>query len=145
MLGCASNWMRCCVASSYVLAVHTLVGAGIIHTRKAEEDDNRLSYLATKFLSTGEGAYLNWLRLYDPDKAWDTPNFRRELDSCPNPLYYASLGGIADTANRLVEEGTDVNAQGGYYGNALQAASAEGHDRIVEVLLSKVAVQELGN
>ncbi|OBT84786.1 hypothetical protein VE02_06923 [Pseudogymnoascus sp. 03VT05] len=40
----------------------------IIHTRKAEEDDNRLSYLATKLLSTGDGAYLNWLRLYDPDR-----------------------------------------------------------------------------
>ncbi|OBT50693.1 hypothetical protein VE04_09070 [Pseudogymnoascus sp. 24MN13] len=58
----------------------------VSHTRKAEEDDNRLSSVATKFLSTGEGAYLNWLRLYDPDRAWITPNFRRELDSCPNPL-----------------------------------------------------------
>jgi hypothetical protein len=29
--------------------------------------------------------------------------------------------------------------QGGHYGNALQAASANGHDRIVELLLSKGA------
>ncbi|KAL5344963.1 hypothetical protein ACLOAV_009916 [Pseudogymnoascus australis] len=111
----------------------------IIHTCKAEEDDNQLSYLATKFLSTGDSAYLNWLRLYDPDKASGTPNFRRELDSCPNPLYYASLGGIANTANRLVEEGANVNAKGGDFGNALQAASARGHDKIIEVLLSKGA------
>jgi hypothetical protein len=73
-----------------------------------------------KLLSTGDGAYLNWLRLYDPDeRVWWTPNFRRELDSCPNPLYYASLSGLANTACRVVQEGADVNAQGGYYGNAL--------------------------
>ncbi|KFY98731.1 hypothetical protein V500_01563 [Pseudogymnoascus sp. VKM F-4518 (FW-2643)] len=111
----------------------------IIHASNGEEDDNRLSYLATKFLSTRDGAYLNWLRLYDPDKAWGTPNFRRKLDSCPNPLYYASLGGIANTANQLVEEGDDVNAQGGHFGNALQAASVGGHVKTVEVLLSKGA------
>ncbi|KFZ15388.1 hypothetical protein V501_02734 [Pseudogymnoascus sp. VKM F-4519 (FW-2642)] len=35
----------------------------IMHTRNGEESDNRLSYIATKFLSTGDGAYLNWLRL----------------------------------------------------------------------------------
>jgi hypothetical protein len=111
----------------------------IFHTCNGEEDDNRLSYLAAKFLSTGKGAYLNWLRLYDPDKVLDTPNFRRELDSCPNPLYYTSLGGLAITACRLVEEGADVNAQGGEYSNALQAASDRGHDKIVDVLLSKGA------
>jgi hypothetical protein len=112
----------------------------IIHTHNAEEHDNRLSYLATKLLSTGDGAYLNWLRLYDPDKPWEKPDFRRELDQCPNPLYYASLGGLANTASRLVQEGADVNAQGGGdYGNALQAASAGGHDKTVELLLSRGA------
>ena len=39
----------------------------------------------------------------------------------------------------MVDKGTDVNAQGGRYRNALHAASAEGHDKIVEVLLSKGA------
>ncbi|KFY18095.1 hypothetical protein V492_00149 [Pseudogymnoascus sp. VKM F-4246] len=106
------------------------------HTRHGEEDDNRLSYLAATFLSTGDGAYLNWLRLYDPVQPWHV-EMRKELDSCPNPLYYASLGGIANTAGQLIEDGADVNAQGGQYGNALQVASAEGHDKIVEVLLSK--------
>ena len=112
----------------------------IIHTCDGEEDDNQLSYLAMKILSTGDGAYLNWLRLYDPDEGvWRTPNFRRELDSCPNPLYYASLSGLANTACRIVQEGANVNAQGGKDSNALQAASSEGHDKIVEVLLSKGA------
>jgi hypothetical protein len=34
----------------------------------------------------------------------------------------------------------DINAQVGQYSNALQAASAEGRDKIVEVLISKGAV-----
>ncbi|OAF55629.1 hypothetical protein VC83_07589 [Pseudogymnoascus destructans] len=136
----------------YILAQYS-AEHWIIHTRNGEEGDNQLTYLATKFLSTGDGAYLNWLRLHDPDDAylnwlrlhypddgvWRTSNFRRELDSCPNPLYYASLGGIADTAARLAEEDANVNSQGGHYGNALQAASAGGHEKLVGVLLSKGA------
>ena len=33
----------------------------------------------------------------------------------------------------------DVNAEGGYYGNTLQAASAEGHGTVVWLLLQKGA------
>ncbi|KFZ24483.1 hypothetical protein V502_01035 [Pseudogymnoascus sp. VKM F-4520 (FW-2644)] len=151
------------VRNVYALAQYS-VEHWVIHTRKAEEDDNRLSYLATKFLSTGEGAYLNWLRLYDPDNAWATPNFRRELDSCPNPLWGQRRRQRARRSLRQRAPGSiswrprqgtrvlihfgdsaDVNAQGGAYGNALQAASDGGHDKVVEVLLSKGAVQELGN
>ncbi|KAF7511461.1 hypothetical protein GJ744_004650 [Endocarpon pusillum] len=39
----------------------------------------------------------------------------------------------------LLDKGTEVNAQGGYYGNALQAASAKGHEKVVEMLLDKGA------
>jgi hypothetical protein len=31
----------------------------------------------------------------------------------------------------LLDQGADVNAQGGHYGSALQAASAEGHKEVV--------------
>jgi len=39
----------------------------------------------------------------------------------------------------LLDNGADVNAQGGYYGNALQAASFEGSDTAVQMLLDKGA------
>jgi ankyrin repeat protein len=39
----------------------------------------------------------------------------------------------------LLEKGADVNAQGGHYGNALQAASDGGHDSVVTLLLEKGA------
>ena len=35
--------------------------------------------------------------------------------------------------------GADVNAQGGKYGNALQAALGKGHDQIVRMLLDEGA------
>ncbi|KAF2677730.1 hypothetical protein K458DRAFT_279074, partial [Lentithecium fluviatile CBS 122367] len=39
----------------------------------------------------------------------------------------------------LLREGADVNAQGGAYGNALQAASSGGHEQVVKLLLKKNA------
>jgi len=42
----------------------------------------------------------------------------------------------------LLEKGADVNAQGGRYGNILQAASAQGHEAVVK-LLDQLAVQSV--
>jgi ankyrin repeat protein len=39
----------------------------------------------------------------------------------------------------LLDKGADVNAQGGKFGNALYAASAEGHEQVVKLLLDKGA------
>ena len=39
----------------------------------------------------------------------------------------------------LLDKGADVNAQGGYYGNALRAASCKGHEKVVQMLLDKGA------
>jgi hypothetical protein len=38
-------------------------------------------------------------------------------------------------ARILIEKGADVNAQGGYYGNALQAASHGGHEQVARLLI----------
>jgi ankyrin repeat protein len=51
------------------------------------------------------------------------------------PLYYAALLGFSTVARLLLDAGADVNAQGGHYGNALQAASAKGHEQVVKMLL----------
>jgi ankyrin repeat protein len=39
----------------------------------------------------------------------------------------------------LLNKGADVNAHGGHYGNALQAASVDGHNQVVKMLLDKGA------
>ena len=39
----------------------------------------------------------------------------------------------------LLAKGANVNARGGYYGNAPTAALAHSHDKVVQMLLAKVA------
>ncbi len=47
----------------------------------------------------------------------------------------ASLRGYENIVQLLIKKGADVNAEGGEYGNALQAASEEGHENIVQLLI----------
>lgn len=54
-------------------------------------------------------------------------------------LGIASLLGLKYVAESFLNEGADVNAQGGEYGNALQAASSGGHGQVVQMLLDKGA------
>ena len=56
-----------------------------------------------------------------------------------NLLYAVSLYGYYELVQVLLEKGAYVNAQGGYYGNALQAASWHRHEIGVELLLENVA------
>ncbi|CAI7621152.1 unnamed protein product, partial [Penicillium pancosmium] len=55
------------------------------------------------------------------------------------PVISASMNGYEKVVQLLLEKGAEVNAQGGVYGNALQAASHEGHDKIVQLLLKEGA------
>jgi ankyrin repeat protein len=82
-----------------------------------------------------ETTFQRWCRLYQAD---------RQRDNEPGPprasrLYYACLGGLSWAARDLTTEGADVNAQGGEYGNALQAASLHGNLEVVQLLLDKGA------
>lgn len=83
-----------------------------------------------KFLEE-EVTFQRWSRLYQADRSWDDD---------PGPprasrLYYACLNGLFVPARDLICKGADVNTQGGYYSNALQAASYGGHQEIVKLLL----------
>jgi ankyrin repeat protein len=64
-----------------------------------------------------------------------------EDENGARPLHYASIRGNATIVELLLSKGANVNTQGGYYGNALQAAScnSDGGTAIVELLLSKGA------
>ncbi|KAF5268142.1 hypothetical protein FOXYS1_962, partial [Fusarium oxysporum] len=82
-----------------------------------------------------EMTFQRWCRLYQADRAWDNePGLPRA-----SRLYYACLGGLSWAARHLTTEGADVNAQGGEYGNALQAASYQGYLEIVQLLLDEGA------
>ncbi|KFY31884.1 hypothetical protein V493_00710 [Pseudogymnoascus sp. VKM F-4281 (FW-2241)] len=105
--------------------------------RAAAHGEHLGGQLFIDLLSSGNGAYLNWLRIHNPDAPKHGPNFERTLETLPTPLYYAALGGLTEIVRLLiVEVDADIRGYRGHYGNALQAASVEGHDRFVELLPS---------
>jgi hypothetical protein len=108
------------------------------HLRKTQ-DQTEGSQLAMILMSDDNPAYLNWIKLYDPDTPWQGPDLEKGLKSVATPLYYAALYGLNMTTRLLLDEGAEVNAQGGLYGNALQAASSRGHEQVVTTLLDKGA------
>ncbi|KAJ9480589.1 hypothetical protein VN97_g12962, partial [Penicillium thymicola] len=55
------------------------------------------------------------------------------------PIIWASLNGHDRVVQMLLERGADVNAQGGNYGNALQAACFRGPHKIAQMLLERGA------
>ena len=54
-------------------------------------------------------------------------------------LALASYLGVKQVVQMLLDEGANVNLQGGEYGTALQAASAGGHSEVVQMLLDNGA------
>ena len=55
-------------------------------------------------------------------------------------LYRVAEAGDVDAVTIFLNANADVNAQGGEYGNALQAASMRGNERVVQLLLDKGAI-----
>ena len=49
------------------------------------------------------------------------------------PVIFASLNGH-EVVQLLLDKGAKVNTKGGLCGNALQAASLEGHNKILEII-----------
>ncbi|KAF2268003.1 ankyrin, partial [Lojkania enalia] len=66
-------------------------------------------------------------------------DIRSKSDMVNASLHLAVEKGYPGTVQMLLDGGADVNAQGGRYGNALQAASSEGHEQIVRLLVDKGA------
>ncbi|KAE8823749.1 hypothetical protein PTNB73_10123 [Pyrenophora teres f. teres] len=109
------------------------------HFRKTGDQIEQASQLAMSLMAIEEPPYLNWIRLHDPDRTWEGPNLEKSIDHVPVPLYYATMLGFSTITRLLLDKGADVNAQGGDYGNALQAASYQGHEQVVKTLLDKGA------
>jgi hypothetical protein len=108
------------------------------HARVAGENDNILHRLITELLMSKKDAYVNCIRLFDPDSARQRPDITKSSKSVAPPLYYASLTGVIEAVRLLLESGADINAQG-WHGSALLAASYRGYDRIVQRLLESGA------
>uniref|UniRef100_A0A8H7KAE8 Nephrocystin 3-like N-terminal domain-containing protein n=1 Tax=Bionectria ochroleuca TaxID=29856 RepID=A0A8H7KAE8_BIOOC len=85
-----------------------------------------------RFLSDERTRHI-WGSLYNPD--FPTTDIQGPYKMA-TPLYYASLAGLAHTVTKLLQIGADpMNADGGEYGNSLQAACAAGQEEVVKILL----------
>lgn len=90
----------------------------------SKRDRERITLLSMELVDPSNNAYMNWIRLHDPDYPWrKSPNMMLDVASIASPLYYMSLVGLVETVRCLLKNGAGVNAEGGLYGNALQAAS----------------------
>jgi len=111
------------------------------HLEEAGEDEEELSQLAMRLLSTENPAYANWIRIYGPDNTCIDTHIRtadRGSDSygISMPLYYVAMLGLSKIAKLLIDQGAQVNAQNGRSGSALHAASFWGHKPVVELLIT---------
>lgn len=82
---------------------------------------------------------LRWLQIYNIDMEWRDPDFSLVAGDLPAPIYYAARIGISGLFFRTLSANVDVNAQGGYYGNALQEASVYSHEEVVRLLFDEGA------
>ncbi|KAK5678017.1 hypothetical protein LTR17_027677 [Elasticomyces elasticus] len=104
-------------------------------TQIAQQPGTEGDYEALLF--TSEEVMHDWLLVHQPDVDWLLPF--EGVENKGSGLYYASSIGLGATVLTLIEKGADVNAQGGYFGNALQAASEGGHEEVVAILLKQKA------
>src|ERR1700733_10295306 len=99
----------------------------VMHVRYGVEegmDIQQDKLIMTLFQPWHTTPFISWVRIYDVDKPW---GINRDMSNIASTLYYASSAGLLLAVQALVNE-VDVNAQGGEYGNALQAASYSGHE-----------------
>ena len=105
---------------------------------KAESQSSSVFALTMKLLTGENTAFVNWVRLCDIDQFY-LLNLQKERVDIATPLYYASVAGLTEATHALLEMQACINAQGGRYRNALQAAASEGHFAIAKLLIEKGA------
>ncbi|KAK6400537.1 hypothetical protein LTR81_024200 [Elasticomyces elasticus] len=87
---------------------------------------------ATVFLCTAAVKH-DWLSIHQPDRPHQAPF--SQLEDVGSDLYYPSVTGLHTVAVKLLEAGSGINAQGGEYGCALNAASCRGHEKLAKTLI----------
>ena len=109
------------------------------HAHNIDITRGRTLFGLASSLSTNDAGFLTWMQLSDPENDHDDLDLSRTLNDLALPLYYVAFVGLSEVVESIVRQNTDINAQGGFYGNALQAASVEGHEKVVQMLLDRGA------
>ncbi|KAH7386811.1 hypothetical protein DE146DRAFT_759229 [Phaeosphaeria sp. MPI-PUGE-AT-0046c] len=110
-----------------------------LHAAKTGDQSKETKDMAIRLFCKKQAAFVNWVRLWDPERPWEMPELHKDREEILDPLYYAACLDLRDVVTFLLNKGADVNAQGGDYGNALEAAAFKGNKAIVRLLLNKNA------
>lgn len=94
--------------------------------------DSVLDQMILNLLNPDKLCHWNALRAHNPERV---VSLHLRVEELGSPLYYASLLGLLNIVRALIGSGVDVNAHGGRYGNALQAAACSGEERVIKLLL----------
>ncbi|CAF3557114.1 unnamed protein product [Fusarium graminearum] len=78
------------------------------------QDSEDIAGAVVRFLEE-KATFQRWTRLYQPDRGWD----RNPGHPQGSRLYYACFVGLVSPVRDLISKGADINAQGGFFGNAL--------------------------
>jgi hypothetical protein len=106
-----------------------------LHVRDSRicgDGEETVAQLTFKLSDPNAKPYLIWSRIY-----WRT-NHAVDREFCMGLIFACHFGHVA-VVKRSLEKGADVNAEGGEYGNALQATSSEYDEQIMKLLLDKGA------
>jgi hypothetical protein len=110
------------------------------HARTSGMLSKQQQHLSVEVFTRNTTAFIAWIRFFDADQHWNSaPDIRRILNKMPAPLYVASREGIANAVSAILTAEADVNAKGGRYGTALQAAAVGGHKEVVQMLVKAEA------
>ncbi|KAL9609925.1 MAG: hypothetical protein Q9167_005343 [Letrouitia subvulpina] len=137
------------------------------HYKETASFSSELYNLILKLFKFKKASFATWVRIFDGyreqfERDWrgmnPDDNLPPPIDDIAASVYYASSLGLYDILRELLNvhsgeitvENQDplspdchfsnlFNAERGYYGNALQVASYEGHESIVRLLLEKGA------
>jgi ankyrin repeat protein len=114
------------------------------HIREGDEKKPHVQQQTLRLFQSVE-KFESWVSIWNVDDYYG----RKPAGVVSSPVYYASLLGLYELLSRLLSGNTLtlseetvsrlVNAQGGEYGNALQASSARGYEAVVRLLLEKHA------
>jgi ankyrin repeat protein len=113
------------------------------HAQVAERNAGTLHLLIMELFLSKEDAYVNWVRLFDPEKPQQEPVIRERLSenlkSIPSPLHYASAVGLVESVKILLKKGAEIDAKDNNGETALYRAASKRHEAVVKLLLENGA------
>jgi hypothetical protein len=104
--------------------------------------------LVLKLLMEKSTALVTWIKLHDMDPPFEERiGYALPITDIAQPLYYVALLGLESMIHSFLPADINdtwkasdaVNTLGGFLGNALQAASYNGHEKVVQILLDQGA------